>query len=177
MRSMPAPRKTSSWSPWPISWRASQGCVIQRRRLQTKQQHGHSIIDQRGKDACGLEALTRSHFTALRRRFEITHQGLHENGKDERTVTTACLETCWTNWLMTTDRLIRTDTGATHPGQERCAPPKGRIHLRRLVFSPSAFSLQSDGGPYILVHDGGITSDLIRASVSGSLTGLPSAST
>jgi len=41
---------------------------------------------------------------------------------------------------------------ATHRGQERCAPPKGRIHLRRLVFSPSAFSLQSDGGPYILVH-------------------------
>lgn len=26
---------------------------------------------------------------------------------------------------------------------------EGRIHLRRLVFSPSAFSLQSDGGPYI----------------------------
>nr|WP_260473145.1 transposase [Edaphobacter aggregans] len=25
MRSMPAPRKTSSWSPWPISWRASHG--------------------------------------------------------------------------------------------------------------------------------------------------------
>jgi hypothetical protein len=26
---------------------------------------------------------------------------------------------------------------------------KGRIHLRRLVFSTLAFSLQSDGGPYI----------------------------
>ena len=29
---------------------------------------------------------------------------------------------------------------------------KGRIHLRRLVFSLLAFSLQSDGGPYIHVH-------------------------
>ena len=30
---------------------------------------------------------------------------------------------------------------------------KGRIHLRRLVFSPAAFSLQSDGGPYIRPRD------------------------
>ena len=29
---------------------------------------------------------------------------------------------------------------------------KSRIHLRRLVFSPSAFSLQSDGGPYKYVQ-------------------------
>jgi len=29
---------------------------------------------------------------------------------------------------------------------------KGRIHLRRLVFSTLAFSLQSDGGPYIFGH-------------------------
>jgi hypothetical protein len=29
--------------------------------------------------------------------------------------------------------------------------------LRRLVFSPSALSLQSDGGPYILGHVGGLT--------------------
>ena len=35
--------------------------------------------------------------------------------------------------------------------RKHCAPSKGRIHLRRLVFSPSAFSLQSDGGPYIFV--------------------------
>src|SRR5271170_7803486 len=47
------------------------GGAIQRRRLPTEQQHDHSIIDQRGKDACGLEALTRSHFTALRRRLEV----------------------------------------------------------------------------------------------------------
>ena len=51
--------------------------------------------------------------------LKFTHRGLHRNSKDERTVTTACLETCWTNWLTTTDRLIRTDTRATHPGQER----------------------------------------------------------
>src|ERR1700733_15021483 len=47
------------------------GGAIQRRRLPTEQQHDHSIIDQRGKDACGLEALTRSHFTALRRRIKV----------------------------------------------------------------------------------------------------------
>src|ERR1700733_759149 len=47
------------------------GGAIQRRRLPTEQQHDHSIIDQRGKDACGVEALTRSHFTALRRWLEV----------------------------------------------------------------------------------------------------------
>ena len=31
---------------------------------------------------------------------------------------------------------------------------KGRIHLRRLVFSASAISLQSDGGPYIFSQVG-----------------------
>jgi Domain of unknown function (DUF4147) len=38
-------------------------------------------------------------------------------------------------WSSTTDRLRRTDTRATHHGQERRSPLKGRIHLRRLVFS------------------------------------------
>src|SRR5271168_1663808 len=33
----------------------------------------------------------------------------------------------------------RTDTRATHPGQENYSPPKGRIHLRRLVFSTKLF--------------------------------------
>jgi hypothetical protein len=56
--------------------------------------------------------------------LNLTHRGLHRNSKDERTVATACLETCWTNWLTTTDRLIRTDTRVTHPGQERYAPIK-----------------------------------------------------
>jgi transposase len=37
--------------------------------------------------------------------------------------------------IRATDRLKRTDTRATHHGQERRSPQKGRIHLRRLVFS------------------------------------------
>jgi len=38
--------------------------------------------------------------------------------RDERRVTTACLRTCWTYRFTTTARLIRTDTRATHQGQE-----------------------------------------------------------
>ena len=39
-----------------------------------------------------LGSATRSHFTALRRRLEDFHPGLHRNNKDDRTVTTACLK-------------------------------------------------------------------------------------
>ena len=39
--------------------------------------------------------------------------------------------------IVSDDRgVYRTDTCATHRGQKRRSPPKGRIHLRRLVFSP-----------------------------------------
>jgi len=44
------------------------------------------------------------------------------------------------------------DTRATHHGQEKRSPHKGRIHLRRLVFSTN-FPLQSRGGPYIIGSD------------------------
>src|SRR5271170_246611 len=125
------------------------GGAIQRRRLPTEQQHDHSIIDQRGKDACGLEALTRSHFTALRRRLEVypprsaqkqqgrknSHNGVPGNLLDE---------------LVDNNRPTYKDRHARNsswPGA--LCSTEGRIHLRRLVFSPSALSLQSDGGPYI----------------------------
>src|ERR1700733_14880951 len=115
------------------------GGAIQRRRLPTEQQHDHSIIDQRGKDACGLEALTRSHFTALRRRIKVypprsaqkqqgrknSHNGVSGNLLDE---------------LVDDDRPTNKDRYARNsswPGAQ-CST-KGRIHLRRLVFSPSAF--------------------------------------
>src|ERR1700730_17519083 len=41
--------------------------------------------------------------------------------------------------VSTTDEFRRTDTRATHPGQENYSPPKARIHLRRLVFSTKLF--------------------------------------
>ena len=55
----------------------------------------HSV----GIDAFGLEALTRSHFTALRRRrVDFIPLGLHWNSEDERTVKTACLNSDVTLW-------------------------------------------------------------------------------
>ena len=113
----------SLWSRWQTSSRESRGlyCRVVKSTGRYPTRLQHEIVR---KDAFGLEALARSHFTALRRRIDFTHRGLHRNSKDESTVTTACLGTCWPNWLITTDRLIRTDTRATHPGQERCAPPK-----------------------------------------------------
>ena len=64
------------------------------------------------------------------------HQGLHRNNKDERTVITDRLQPDTDNGLQRpTDLKGQTRTG-THPGQEHAFPSKGRIHCRRLVFSP-----------------------------------------
>jgi hypothetical protein len=78
--------------------------------------------------------------------FPHHHNGLNfptevckRGSKDERTVTTACPQPCCYEWSSTTDELRRTDTRATHPGQENYSPPKGRIHLRRLIFSTKLF--------------------------------------
>ncbi len=121
--SMPALRKTSSWSPWLTSWHASHGrcSPAEKTTGHTATWSQHEIARKRRLRLGSAHAL---HFTALRRRLEFTHRGLHRNSKDKRTVTTACLETCWPYWLATTDRLIRTDTRATHPGQEPYAPLK-----------------------------------------------------
>src|SRR5271170_7477778 len=125
------------------------GGAIQRRRLPTEQQHDHSIIDQRGKDACGLEALTRSHFTALRRRLEVypprSAQKQHGRKNSHNGVPENLLSVLVDNNRPTNkDRHAR---NSSWPGA--LCSTEGRIHLRRLVSSPSAFSLQSDGGPYI----------------------------
>jgi len=61
--------------------------VLQRERLST---NSRTRTEQRGKDACGLEALKRSHFPALRQ-SKLFHQ-VCTGSKDERTVTTACPE-------------------------------------------------------------------------------------
>jgi transposase len=47
----------------------------------------------------------------------------------------AQLKAAMADVLENSDRLIRMDTRATHHGQEKRSPHKGRIHLRRLVFS------------------------------------------
>jgi hypothetical protein len=51
-----------------------------------------SIHNGAEKTPTGLEALTRSHFPAPRRATKFTHRSLHRSRKDERTVTTACLQ-------------------------------------------------------------------------------------
>jgi Transposase len=48
-----------------------------------------------------------------------------------------------------TARLIRTDTRATHLGQERHAPLQAEYILRRLSSSSLTIPLQPSGGPYI----------------------------
>ena len=117
------------------------GGAIQRRRLPTEQQHDHSIIDQRGKDACGLEALTRSHFTALRRRLKVypprsaqkqqgrknSHNGVSGNLLDV---------------LVCNNRPTNKDRPARNSSWPGALPStKGRIHLRRLVLFASSFFL------------------------------------
>jgi hypothetical protein len=56
------------------------------------QQRTQLLHEVARKRHLGLEALTRSHFTALRRPIEFTYHGLHRSSKDERTVITACLK-------------------------------------------------------------------------------------
>src|SRR5271170_4217819 len=83
----------------------------------------------------------RSHFTALRRRLEVYPRGLHRNSKDERTVTTACLETCCPNWVATArpankDRYAR---NSSWPGA-MCAPQKAEYICADLSSRPQLFS-------------------------------------
>ena len=70
-----------------------------------------------------------------------THRGLHRNSKDERTVTTACLQPGRREWSRKSNRPTYKDRHARNsswPGE--LISITGRIHLRRLAFSPSAFS-------------------------------------
>ena len=86
-----------------------------------------------------LGSATRSHFPAPPRRLEPSHRSLQRGSKDERTVTTACPQPAVTNGPQRPTSFKRTDTRATHSGQENYSPPQGRIHLRRLVFSTKLF--------------------------------------
>ena len=87
------------WSRWQTSSRGSRGLCC--RAEKTTGQRGMLLPHEIAwKDACGLEALTRSHSPALRRRIEFTHRGLHRNSEDERTVKTACLNSDVTLWSL-----------------------------------------------------------------------------
>jgi hypothetical protein len=71
MRSMPAPRKTSSWSPWPISWRASHGLCYPAEKTtdQTATWSQHRELARKRRLRLGsADAL---HFTALRRWLKV----------------------------------------------------------------------------------------------------------
>jgi hypothetical protein len=100
------------------------------------------------KDACGLEAITRFHFTALRQRLEIypprsaqEQQGRKNSRHFSNLVTRMVSKEQPTDLEgRTRAQLIETMRTDLH---------KGRIHLRRL-FSSSPFPLQPRGGPYIL---------------------------
>jgi hypothetical protein len=90
----------------------------------------------------------RSHFPAPLRRLAFLHRSLHRSGKDERTVTTACLQPDVTNGLQ----------GPTSfKGQTRAHLILARrddLHLKAEYIcadlsSRPNFSLQSRGGPYI----------------------------
>ena len=84
--------------------------------------------------------------------LKFTLRSLHGNDKDERTVTTACLETCWTTWLTTTDRFIRTDTRATHPGQEALCSIKRPNTFAQTCLLALSFFLAVGRRTYIFVH-------------------------
>ena len=146
--SMPGLTRTSSSWPWRTRLLGSPGqcCRAATNTGQQLCQH-----NGRGKDAFGLEAL-RSHFPTPRRRTSSPPKSAQ--GQQGRKNSHNGVSTAWfRQWASTSDRLIRMDTRATHHGQEKRSPHKGRIHLRRLVFSPEAFPLQSRGGPYIFGTD------------------------
>jgi hypothetical protein len=133
MRSTPGRPKTSWWSPWPTSWLVSRGlCCPAATSTDPQQRNGA----EKAPSAWKRYALPLSRTTKTARTFPLKSA---KGSKDERTVTTACPQPAVTNGPQRPTSLEGTDTRATHPGQENYSPPKGRIHLRRLVFSTKLF--------------------------------------
>jgi hypothetical protein len=112
--STPELPKTSSWSPWPTSWHASPGLCCRPEKTTTPEP---SLPQPKAvrKDACGLEALTRFHFTALRQRLEIYPPRSAQEEQGRKNSHNGVSPTCNENGLeKATDRLRRADTRATH---------------------------------------------------------------
>jgi hypothetical protein len=91
-----------------------------------------------GKGVFGLEALRAPtfphHHHGLNFPTEVCKGVARTKEQSQRRVRNLLLR-----MVSTTDEFRRTDTRATHPGQENYSPPKGRIHLRRLAFSTKLF--------------------------------------
>ena len=141
--STPELPRTSSWSPWRTSWHALHGPCCRAARIQTC----HRITARNRR--LRRKSATRSHFTAPRRRLEFTHRSLHRNSKDERTVTTACLQPDTDNGLH--DRPTYKDRHAAELIMARRDDlhPKAEYIAADLSLAQT-FPLQSCGGPYIV---------------------------
>lgn len=145
-------QKTSYWSRWPISWPASHGqfSPAEKTTGQTAPCSQHREIAR--KRRLRLGTLARSHFTALRRRLEVypprTAQKQHGRKNRHNGLPENLLGVLFNNNRPTNeDRYAR---NSSRPGA--LCYTEDRIHLRRLVFPPLAFSLQSDSGPYVDVQ-------------------------
>ena len=132
MPSTPELRRTSLSLPWLTSWHVSPG-LSSLPATSTDQWQAH-LHRQERKRRLRLGSATRSHFPAPRRRLKFPHRRLHRSSKDERTVTTACPQPGTENGLQRPIDL-EGQTRAQLIMARRPSPPKGRIHLRRLVFS------------------------------------------
>ena len=111
------------------------GCAVQRRRLQDS---SDCSIKQSGKDAFGLEALrapTFPHYDDdLNFPTEVCTGTARTKEQSQRRVRSLIPRMVFNDRPTYKDRHAR---NSSWPGER--SPPKGRIHLRRLVFSPKLF--------------------------------------
>ena len=111
---MPDLPRTSWLWPWPTSSRGSLGRCC---RVATTIDQQPCQPNQRGKARLRLGSATRSHFPALRRPLKLSTEvctGQQGRKNSHNGVSAACSR----QWSSMTERLIRTDTRASHPGQE-----------------------------------------------------------
>ena len=133
MHSTPERPRTSLWSPWLTSWPASPGPCSPAATSTDPSQPNR--VERRLR----LGTLRAPTFPHHHDGFKFLHRSLQEKQRRKNSHNGVSATRCY-EWSSTTDRVLREDTRATHHGQENYSPPKGRIHLRRLVFSTN-FSL------------------------------------
>jgi hypothetical protein len=95
-----------------------------------------------------LGSTARSHFPAPLRRLAFLHRSLHRSGKDERTVTTACLQPDVTNGLQGPTSFKGQTRAHLILARRDDLQLKAEYICADLSSRPN-FSLQSRGGPYI----------------------------
>jgi len=146
MPSTPELRRTSLSLPWLTSWHVSPGLCFQRQRLQTRRR-----VTAR-KRRLRLGSARRSHFPAPRRRLKFPHRRLHRSSKDERTVTTACLQPGTENGLQRPTDLEGQTRAQLIMARRADLHSKAEYICADLSSRPN-YPLQSCGGPYILGTD------------------------